>query len=138
MNAHSAEVSQLAVVSLPPGEDLPVHGQGHGVAAARVHGHLLHHVVAEGGDLAGDGDGAAGQAQAQPAVGGLSAGVDLPLHRHCTQNAQVGRICTVLLPGNLSATQQTIRSRTPDTPDVTATIDIYDYLRRRYQCTTVQ
>lgn len=84
MNAHSAEVSQLAVVSLPPGEDLPVHGQSHGVAAAGVHGHLLHHVVAEGSDLAGNGDGPTRQAQAEPAIGGLSAGVDLPLHRHYT------------------------------------------------------
>lgn len=89
LNEHSAEVSQLAVVSLPPGEDLPVHGQGHGVATAGVHGHFFHHIVAESSDLAGDGDGPTRQAQAQPAVGGLSASVDLSLHRHCTINAQV-------------------------------------------------
>ena len=48
-----------------------------------MHGYLLHHVVAEGRDLARDGDGAAGEAQAQPAVGGLAAGVHLALRRHC-------------------------------------------------------
>ena len=82
IGSHPAEVPQLAVVALAPGEDLAVHGQGHGVAAARVHRHLLHHVVAEGGDLPRDGHRAAGQAQAQPAVGGLAAGVHLALHRH--------------------------------------------------------
>lgn len=87
-NLHPAEVAQLAVVSLPPGEHLPVHGQGHGVASPGVHGHLLHHVVAERGDLAGDGDGPAGEAQAQPAVGGLPARVNLPLHRHWATTTQ--------------------------------------------------
>lgn len=57
LNTHSAKVSQLAVVSLPPGEDLPINSQSHGVAATGVNGHLLHHVIAEGSDLAGDGDG---------------------------------------------------------------------------------
>lgn len=76
-------MSQLAVVAFPPGEDLAVHRQSHGMAAARVHGHLLHHIVAEGSDLARDWDGPTGQAQSKPAVGGLSAGVDFPLHRNC-------------------------------------------------------
>lgn len=89
LNEHSAEVSQLAVITLPPREDLPVHGQRHGMAAAGVHGHLLHHIVAKGSDLAGDGDGPTRQAQAKPAVCGLSAGVDLPLHRHCMINTQI-------------------------------------------------
>lgn len=63
-NTHSAEVSQFAVVSLPPGEDLPVHGQSHGVAPPGVHGDLFHHVIAERGDLARDWDGSAREAQA--------------------------------------------------------------------------
>ena len=64
MCIHSAEVSQFAVVSLSPGEDLAVHSQSHGMAAPRMHCDLLHHIVAECGDLAGDWDGPAGQAQA--------------------------------------------------------------------------
>lgn len=63
-NTHSAEVSQFAVVSLPPGEDLPVHGQSHGVAPPGVHGDLFHHVIAECGDLPWDWDGSARKAQA--------------------------------------------------------------------------
>lgn len=58
-----------------------------------MHGHLLDHVAAERRDLPGDGHGAAGHAQPQPAVGGLAAGVHLALHGHCGQSgdrAQLG------------------------------------------------
>ena len=96
---HPAEVSQLAIVTLAPGEDLPVYGQGHGVAAARVHRHLLHHVVAEGGDLPRDGHRAAGQAQAQPAIGGFTAGVHLTLHRHWGASTRTALVthCSVII-----------------------------------------
>lgn len=88
-NIHSAEVSQFAVISFSPGENLPVHSQGHGVSSPRMHSNLLHHIVTECSNLTGDWDGPAGEAQAQPAVGGLSTGVDLSLHCHCNSNVMV-------------------------------------------------
>ncbi len=63
-NIHSTEVSQLSIISLSPGEDLPIHSQGHGVASPRMHSDLLYHIVTECSDLTGDWDGPTGQAQA--------------------------------------------------------------------------
>lgn len=89
---HSAEVSKLAVVPLSPRENLSVHSQSHGVAPPGVHSDLLHHVVAECSDLARDWDRSTRQAQAQPAVGGLSTGVDLPLDGHCNNDTIIRHI----------------------------------------------
>lgn len=80
---HSAEVSKFAIISLPPGEDLPVHGQSHGMASPRMHGDLLHNIVAKCRYLAGDWNGPAGQTQAQPPISSLSTCIDLPLDCHC-------------------------------------------------------
>lgn len=79
---HSAEMSKFAVVSLSPREHLSVHSQCHGVAPSRMHSDLLHHVVTECSDLTRDRDGPTGQTKAQPAVGGLSTRVNLPLNGH--------------------------------------------------------
>lgn len=83
ISIHSAEVSKFAIISLSPGEDLPVHGQSHGMASPRMHGDLLHNIVAKCSDLAGDWNGPAGQTQAQPAISSLSTCIDLPLDCHC-------------------------------------------------------
>lgn len=83
ISIHSAEVSKFAIISLSPGEDLPVHGQSHGMASPRMHGDLLHNIIAKCSDLAGDWNGPAGQTQAQPAISSLSTCIDLPLNCYC-------------------------------------------------------
>lgn len=82
-NSHSAEVPQFAVVSFAPREDLPIHRESHGMASTRMNCHLLHYVITQGTDLTRDLDGPTGEAQAQPAVGGLTTCIDLSLHSHC-------------------------------------------------------
>ena len=74
-------VAELAVLALAPGEDAAVNGESHGVLAAAVHRHLLHHVLRQGRQLARQGDIVA-VAETEAAVGALTAGVHLALLGH--------------------------------------------------------
>ena len=48
---HSTEVSQFAIISFTPRENLSIHCQCHSMSSSRVNSHLLYHVLTEWGDL---------------------------------------------------------------------------------------